>query len=249
MSIADIITPRAAVFLQDRPVVPLLAWLTAEGRALQVLTPPTSRLTLPLSLALAGPDDRWVVVDGDVFYDGFTGHHLRWDGERFLLDPDAPGHAAAFTTKSGAASGGQLHLSLETRAAPGEPLGGALAQVCQAVLGYPPTGWGRAEPAGLRWDRGRFTEALGGRAGRAVVVCSAGMVAMTVVTPLADGSHQEHSTVVIGFADPSTVPVPQMSGIVGRLPGVTAAAAQVRFGRPDLTVEPRWIGAPVPIQL
>ncbi|MEO3787020.1 DUF6177 family protein [Actinocorallia sp. B10E7] len=249
MSIADVLTAKASVLLQDRAVVPLLAWMAPEGRALQVVTPPTSRLTLPLSLALVGPDDRWVVADGDVFYDGLTGHHLRWDGECFSPDPRAQGHAPGFTVKSEAATGGQLFLTLEDRVSSGEPLAGVLAQVCQAVLGYPPTGWGRNEPAGLRWDRGHFTEELRSRPGRAVVVCSAGMVATTSVMPLPDGSHLEQSTIVIGFADPSTVPVPQMSGIVARLPGVTAASAQVRFGRPDLTVEPRWTGAPVPIQL
>jgi len=249
VSICDVLTPKASVLLQDRAVVPLLGWMAPEGRALQVVTPPTSRLTLPLSLALAGPDDRWVVADGDGFYDGLTGHHLRWDGECFGADPQRPGHAPAFTAGSESASGGQLFLSLESRVPQGEQLAAALAQVCQSVLGYPPTGWGRTEPAGRRWDRARFTEALGGRGGRAVVVCSAGMVATTSVVPLQDGSHLEQSTIVIGFADPSTVPVPQMSGIVARLPGVTAASAQVRFGRPDLTVEPRWTGAPVPIQL
>ncbi|WP_106402376.1 DUF6177 family protein [Actinocorallia populi] len=249
MSVSDVLTAKASVLLQDRAVVPLLGWMAPEGRALQVVTPPTSRLTLPLSLALMGADDRWVVADGTVFYDGLTGHYLRWDGECFSPDPQAPGHAPGFTARSETAVGGQLFLTMESRVPQGEPLAGALAQVCQAVLGYPPTGWGRTEPAGMRWDRARFTEELGSRPGRAVVVCSAGMVASTSVMPLPDGSHLEQSTVVIGFADPSTVPVPQMSGIVAKLPGVTAASAQVRFGRPDLTVEPRWTGAPVPIQL
>ena len=249
MSVADIRTARASVILQDRAVVPLLGWMAPDGEALQVLTPPTSRLTLPLALALSGPDDRWVVADGDSFYDGLTGHHLVWDGECFRQDPRAPGHAPAFTERSEAASGGQLFLALETRTAPGEPFGTAVARFCQAVLGYPPTGWGRAEPAGLRWDQLRFTAELQERPGRAVVVCSAGMVTATSVAPLAEGFWQENSTIVIGFADPSTVPVPQMSGIVAKLPGVASASAQVRFGRHDLTFEPRWTGAPVPIQL
>ncbi|WP_277819702.1 DUF6177 family protein, partial [Streptomyces silvensis] len=64
----DILTESTAVLLADRPVLPLTAWLsdairaTADsGRALHIVTPPETRLSLPLRDALTGPPNRWVV--------------------------------------------------------------------------------------------------------------------------------------------------------------------------------------------
>ncbi len=76
----------AVVVAQDRAVVGFSSWLNdAVGvhgarRAIQVLTPATSRLTYALRTFLAGPLGRWVVRDGDgTHFDGLTGLALRWD--------------------------------------------------------------------------------------------------------------------------------------------------------------------------
>ncbi|HZA80953.1 MAG TPA: DUF6177 family protein, partial [Actinomycetes bacterium] len=99
----DVVTGRVAVVLQDRPVVPLTAWLAdaarqcaGSGRGLQVVTPPGSRLTTPLRFALDGPDTRWVVRDGGgSCHDGLTGRLLHWDGGAFVPTPTGPGAGPA----------------------------------------------------------------------------------------------------------------------------------------------------------
>ncbi|WP_017601356.1 DUF6177 family protein [Nocardiopsis lucentensis] len=76
----------AVVVAQDREVVGFSSWLNdAVGvhgaqRAIQVLTPATSRLTYALRAFLAGPLGRWVVRGEDgTRFDGLTGLALRWD--------------------------------------------------------------------------------------------------------------------------------------------------------------------------
>jgi hypothetical protein len=78
----DLITDKAAVVIQERPVVPLTSWLVdaatacAEARqGLQILTSADSRITLPLRTTLSEPKARWVVREpGDTgYFDGFSG--------------------------------------------------------------------------------------------------------------------------------------------------------------------------------
>ncbi|MFH9423157.1 DUF6177 family protein [Streptomyces sp. NPDC017529] len=189
----DVLTGKAAVVVQDRPVICLTAWLSdafraaASGeRALQIVTPPGARLTLPVRTALTGIPNRWVVQDGEGgYYDGLSGSELRWQ-------PGADGHfaatgnlvpafvrgtpaeqadgtdgtrAAATAGAEGAEDDGytpgrQLVLSLRVRHAADRDLvlGGALEDVWQHVTGAPPAGWGTAEPAALRWSRHELTD-------------------------------------------------------------------------------------------
>jgi len=85
MSTVDALTDQAMVVLQDRPVVPLSAWLTTvvaecadSGRTLQLVTPLDSRLSLPLRVAAAGAGAQWVVRNGAGYYEGLTGRPLQW---------------------------------------------------------------------------------------------------------------------------------------------------------------------------
>jgi hypothetical protein len=108
----DVLTERVAVVLQDRPVVPMTAWLSDALRAcidsdrgLQIVTPRTSRLSLPTRLALPGPPSRWVVRDEATgYYDGLSGAVLHWRDGMFQPVPAPDGNtpvAAAFTGADG----------------------------------------------------------------------------------------------------------------------------------------------------
>src|SRR5207249_3937854 len=83
------------------------------GRGLQIVTPPTSRITMPLRLVLTGPSSRWVVRAEGGYHDGLTGATLGWDGESFVQSGQA--YAAAFTTPSQTPSGAQLTLTFRAR--------------------------------------------------------------------------------------------------------------------------------------
>ncbi|MCC3653170.1 DUF6177 family protein [Streptomyces sp. S07_1.15] len=82
----DVLTARAAVVIQDRPVVAAATWLTevlgAAARAereVQILTPPGTRLTLAARTLLARLPARWVVRDEECgYYDGLSGTVLSW---------------------------------------------------------------------------------------------------------------------------------------------------------------------------
>jgi uncharacterized protein DUF6177 len=160
----DTITTQAMVVLQDRPVVGFSPWLAdalrvcgESGRGLQIVTSSTSRLSLPLRLVLTGPNSRWVVRDGDGYYDGLTGGPLHWEGAAFVPVPQARDYAPAFTTRSAEPAGSQLTLTFRVRHTQSELLGGAVGHLCQALAGRPPVGWGTAEPAANLWNLHEMT--------------------------------------------------------------------------------------------
>lgn len=166
----DMLTGKAAVVLQDRPVVPMTSWLsealraTVESdRSLQIVTPPHCRLSLPTRLLLESTHSRWVVQDERCgYYDGLTGAVLTWQDEAFAPARDETGEtpvADAFTQAS-PTGGRQLIVSFRTQhhAAADLVLGGALEAAWQALAGGPPAGWGTSEPAGLPWSRRQLTE-------------------------------------------------------------------------------------------
>ncbi|WP_308188710.1 DUF6177 family protein [Streptomyces sp. MNU89] len=82
----DVLTARAAVVIQDRPVVAATTWLTdvlgtaaRAEREVQILTPPGTRLTLAARTLLARMPARWVVRDEECgYYDGLSGTVLSW---------------------------------------------------------------------------------------------------------------------------------------------------------------------------
>ncbi|MEU9102373.1 DUF6177 family protein [Streptomyces sp. NPDC048361] len=113
----DVLTDSTAVVMCDRPLVALTAWLShilrAAGesrRALQIVTPPGVRLSLPLRTALTGAPNRWVVKDPACgYYDGLSGAVLRWQDGTFAPARDASGRAVvaeAFTAGAGGAAPG-----------------------------------------------------------------------------------------------------------------------------------------------
>ncbi|HEX6471191.1 MAG TPA: DUF6177 family protein [Streptosporangiaceae bacterium] len=165
---ADLVTERAAIVAQHRPMVPLTAWLAdalrrcgESKRTLQILTPPDARLTLPLRLMLAGQGGRWVVRGRTRIYDGLTGATLNWDGASFTTPEDETGRgavAADFTTVP-VPVGEQLICTFRALhpAAEDTRIGSAVELLCEALTGAPPGGWGTAEPATQPWHRGELT--------------------------------------------------------------------------------------------
>jgi Family of unknown function (DUF6177) len=262
----DVLTGRVAVVLQERPVVPLTAWLAdaartcaAAGRGLQVVTPPSARLTTPLRFALDGPDTRWVVRDrgGGTCYDGLSGRRLHWDGAAFVPTPaggpGGPALAPEFADPAPAA-GWQLVLDLRVRhtATATARLGGALEAVCQALTGEPPRGWGTAEPATEPWDPGRLTALARRRAPDPTLLVVVGGTDRPAVGTLrvarAASGVDEAVTLVVGH--PDRVPLdtlPEAAEAAAGRAALISMLAQVRPGRADTTWEPRLRGLPVPV--
>jgi Family of unknown function (DUF6177) len=264
----DVLTGRVAVVLQDRPVVPLTAWLAdavrqcaASGRGLQVVTPPESRLTTPLRFALDGPDTRWVVRDrtGTTCYDGLSGRRLHWDGDAFAPTPAGPGGggptlAGEFTQAPDAPPGRQLVLDLRLRhpATATVRLGGALEAVCAALTGEPPRGWGTAEPATEPWDRDELTVFARRRAPEPTLVVAVGgggrpAVGTLRVSRAASGVDEALTLVVGGPGEPPLDALPEVAQTLATTEPLVSLLAQVHPGRTDATWSPRLAGLPVPV--
>ncbi|MET9293795.1 DUF6177 family protein [Streptomyces sp. NPDC003077] len=248
----DVLTGKAAVIIQDRPVVAMTTWLAdavrmaAEGdRAVQIVTPPGARLTLPVRATLSGLPHRWVVQDGaGGYYDGLSGAVLRWDGGpdgQFAATgtpapayfrgtpaergPDTAGNGAGAggTGTSGEDAGQQLVLSLRTRHdADGDlVLGGALEDVWQHLAGSPPAGWGTAEPAGSRWSRQELTEFVRGRAPEPTWVVVVGEPDRPGIATLrvsrTTGGVEEDITVAFGHPPGGALPLDTLPALAERL--------------------------------
>lgn len=121
----DVLTDTTAVIIQDRPLIAMTSWLsdalgtaaTAE-RALQIVTPPTTRLTLPTRNALRGLPNRWVVQDPEHgYYDGLSGAVLHWKNGTFTPVHDERGVTRVAEAFAPAPDTGdrQLILALRTR--------------------------------------------------------------------------------------------------------------------------------------
>jgi Family of unknown function (DUF6177) len=259
----DVVTGRVAVVLQDRPVVPLSAWLAdairvcaGSSRGLQVVTPPSARLTTPLRLALDGPDTRWVVRDdtGATCYDGLSGRRLGWDGDAFAPTPtgpdDGPALAPEFADRD-APAGRQLLLEVRLRhpATATARLGGALEVLCTALTGEPPLGWGTAEPATEPWDRNDLTAFARRRAPAPTLLVVVGggdrPAVGTVRVSRAASGVDEAVTLVVGGAHPDALPA-VAEELAAREP-LVSLLAQSCPGRTDTTWAPRISGLPVPV--
>ncbi|TDC74271.1 hypothetical protein E1285_43575 [Actinomadura sp. 7K507] len=251
------------VVLQDRPLVPLSAWMNkalgdcvASGRTLQVVTPLASRLSLPLRSAAAGKEVQWVVRDGDGYYEGLTGRPLKWSGGTFVPVPEARDYAPGFTTRPTAPIGSQLTLAYRTRHGPEGDLGGPVDRLLQLLTGKAPVALGPAEPLEHPWRSDRFTEYARGRSTARLLVGGDGpRPAQAICDFTADqgGAVAEVGTVTVGYMPEDPPPLRHLPTLVGALAAAEQAIAslfvQVTPGRADLTTEPRWTGAPAPAAL
>ncbi|MCC3280232.1 DUF6177 family protein [Arthrobacter sp. zg-Y40] len=154
----DLVLGSSAVLFQDKPVAALTPWVlrahtaaAAAGLDFVLLTPGSTRITLPLAELLGTGGGQWLVTgSGGSLYNGMTGREYDWSdvsltpedslAEEFLaVEPNQTGyvHVRAAT----------LHpASYRTRA------GSFTEQIFAAVTGLPPRGWGVCEPVSEAWN-------------------------------------------------------------------------------------------------
>ncbi|MFC5184013.1 DUF6177 family protein [Actinomadura harenae] len=263
MSTVDALTERAMIVLQDRPVVPLSAWLVdaladaaRSGRAVQLVTPPESRITLPLRLGAAASGPHWVVRDGDAYYEGLSGRPMRWNGAAFEPVPDARDYAPGFTSRPAGPVGAQLGLTYRVRHGAADPeVGGTAQRMLQLLTGKAPLGWGTAEPVAEPWRPDRLTEHVRNRESARVIVAGDGprpAQAVCDFTAAGGGAVNEATTVTVGYAPQDPPPLahlPQLVGAIAADRPVASLLVQLTPGRADLTTEPRWTGTASPVAL
>lgn len=261
----DMLTDKAAVVIQDRPVVPMTSWLTEALRAtvesersLQIVTPPHCTLSLPTRLLLQSTSSRWVVRDERCgYYDGLTGAVLRWQDDAFAPDRREDGQTpvAESFTEAGPTGERQLVVSLRTVHRPTADLvlGGALEAAWEALTGAPPAGWGTSEPAGLIWSRRRLTDLAYERAPRPTWLVAVGSpdrpaVATLQVNRTSDGV-EEDITLVLGYGSDEHPPLDALPGLADELVtrhGLRTMLCQLGEGRRDLNAPPRFERPPLP---
>ncbi|WP_405059494.1 DUF6177 family protein [Kribbella sp. NBC_01505] len=166
---ADQTTAEALVMMQDREVLGLSSWvidaaLAAErtDRQLQLVTPPTTRVTHALRTQLLAPGAvaRWVISDDDQPYDGLNGEPLTWNGEQFVSagDPDNPRPTRAWLTRPDAIHASlQLVARVRYPAAESTVVGRATEFLLRDLAGGPPAGWGTEEPVTQHWNPRELT--------------------------------------------------------------------------------------------
>ncbi|WP_269859405.1 DUF6177 family protein [Streptomyces sp. RPT161] len=263
----DVLTDRVAVVIQNRPVVPMTSWLSdtlraciTSGRALQIVTPPDARLSLPTRTALTGLPNRWVIRDPNgTYYDGLSGAQLHWNDGAFTLVPAPSGEtpiAHAFTTPDAAHAGeGQLLLSFTTchPATDDLLLGGALESAWRTLTGAPPAGWATAEPVNLPWSRPDITRLARHRAPDDTWITTVGSpdcpaIATMRVSRTEDGV-EEDITLAVGYRKGQEIAEGELASLAGELVtnhNLRSLLAQHRTARCDLTVPPHVEGIPTP---
>ncbi|MCX4550034.1 MULTISPECIES: DUF6177 family protein [unclassified Streptomyces] len=264
----DVLTESTAVVLADRPVIALTTWLSGilratvtTGRALQIVTPPQARLTLPLRTALSGAPNRWVVRDPACgYYDGLSGAVLRWQDGTFApprsgSDSDETPVATAFAD---AAPTGERQLAVSFRILhPADDhlvLGDAVHTVWQDLTGSAPVGWGTAEPINLPWSTRQLTDLARHRAPGPTHVLAVGRPGRPA---LADhritrvlGGVAEDITLTLGYGDGETPPIDAITPLAESLVTghrLVTLLVSLRRARRDLTVPPRFESPPVPL--
>ncbi|MFW6640706.1 DUF6177 family protein [Nocardiopsis algeriensis] len=267
------ITDRAAVVVQDRPLVPMSAWIVdamaAHGRKglrLQVVTPSTSRITHALRSVLIGPTARWVVQRPDGgYYDGFSGVPLRWD-EREAFTPDkgaSPGGPPEEFKAPVEEPGTQLHIDLKVEhpADNGLVLGAAAELLGRHLGGAAPALWGTSEPLPQEWNRRVLTRLCRTRApGQTWFVFTGPPPGLrgedvrpftgTQRVSRTSGGVREALTFAVGYAPGEEPDLAALSSVVRELASrdiLQNMSVQRLAGRPDLTYEPRWSGFPLPV--
>ncbi|MDA2805897.1 DUF6177 family protein [Nocardiopsis suaedae] len=262
----------AVVIEMERPVVPLTSWIAdaiavfgAERKAIQVLTPPTSRLTHPLWALLSGPGARWVVEDPERgHFDGVNGLPLEWDeakGFRPISQTTGPvTPVEGFQTDAAQSSDSNathvlLDLTVEHPASEDLVLGGGTETLVSTLTGDLPAGWSTNEPAVRAWDREAVTELCKKRAPKASRLFVAGPhgAERPFIGPLTVKRTRTGllETLSLAVAVPPGEPFPHDD--LMRAVELLAAERLIRTlvvntlpGRADLTYEPRWMGAPKP---
>jgi hypothetical protein len=263
-------TEQAFVVVQDREVVPLSSWISdavsvhaRKGRAFQLLTPHTARVTHALRTLLTSPMARWVVRGEDgVHFDGVSGRPLDWEPDQgYVPRPDEQGSVAppdGFLDD--APLNAQLVLDLTVRHTEpyAPPLGRAVELITEYLAGAVPAGWGVHEPALAAWEPDRFVRMARHRAPRPMVLHFSGPRAAE--HPFAgsarvtwDGEYGgERISLVVGYEHEKALPLDELPGLAVALAdhGLLDMLHVRRIrGRADLTYAPRWHGLAAPVGL
>ncbi|MBC9716341.1 hypothetical protein H9Y04_27775 [Streptomyces sp. TRM66268-LWL] len=258
----DVLTDKAAVVIQDRPVVPMTAWLStavgaaaAAGIGLQIVTPPGARLTPAVRAALDGWPSRWVVRDEECgYYDGLSGAVLAWQGGMFQPVPGEDGQTPVPEVFKDVTDTGERQLTLQFRTIhPADDrlvLGGALEAVCQALRGAPPAGWGTAEPVNLPWSLRQLTDLAYERAPEPTLLYAVGdALFATVRVSRTKAGVEEDITVVAGYGadeEPPLDKVPAIAETLATRHHLQSLLVQIRKARRDLAVPPHFEAPAVP---
>ncbi|WP_095757393.1 DUF6177 family protein [Streptomyces xinghaiensis] len=262
----DVLTDKAAVVLQDRPVIAMTAWLSdarratvASDRGLQIVTPHTSRLSFATRSVLFGPPSRWVVQDGEGgYYDGLSGAVLRWRDGAFGPAPGESGETPVAEIFKDTAPTRERQLAVSVRTAhPADDqlvLGGALEAVWRTATGGPPAGWGTAEPVNLPWSRRRLTELAYERAPESTWTVAVGTPERPAVATLrvirTKEGVEEDITFTAGYGEDEQPPLDGLAELAGELVSrhnLVSMLVQLRAAGRDLSVPARLQAPPVPV--
>ena len=271
------LTEEAAVVVDDRPVVPVSTWLVdalaehaRQGRGLQLVTPPGSRLTAPLASLLTTPLTRWAVSDGNGFRDGFSGRPLSWD-EHYGFVADPPGTGMSYLTLPSDIAPDedenehQLLVTVKTDhlATSDLVLGQTVELLTTTLAGAEPSLFGPTEPATQVWDTRVLTGLCRERAPRSTWLAFTGPPA----PPLPEAVRAFCGTVKArrtreGIRETVTLAVSYPSGVEPDLSVLVPIVRELtdlgvlnvlevrrRQGRSDLTRVPYRTGRPMPVGL
>ncbi|MCT9138377.1 DUF6177 family protein [Streptomyces violarus] len=262
----DVLTATTAVVIQDRPLIAMTSWLsdalrtaTSTDRALQIVTPPTARLTLPTRNALRGLPNRWIVQDPEHgYYDGLSGAVLHWRNGTFTPVHDEQGAtrvAEAFTPAPDTGDR-QLILTLRTRHPADENLvlGHALETAFQHLTGTPPAGWSTAEPVNLPWSTRPLTDLARARAPQPTWLVAIGHpdrpALATVRVMRTPAGVEEDITLALGYGGDEAPPLDAVEELATALDAehrLVTLLTSLRAARRDLTVPPSFEAPPIPV--
>ncbi|WEH18526.1 DUF6177 family protein [Streptomyces sp. VNUA24] len=267
----DVLTDRAAVVFQDRPVVAATTWLTdlaqttaGSGRELQIVTTASARLTLPVQSLLISLPVRWVVRDpSGGFYDGLTGAVVHWREGHFTPVRNAAGGprtAEAFNSPTADAPEGERQMLLSIRTAHPATgdllLGGALESAWEALTGAPPAGWSTAEPVNLPWSRRPLTELARTRAQKSAPtwLIAVGAPDRPAIATLrivrTPAGVEEHITLALGHTADQPPPLdalPALAETLATRHNLVSMLTHLRSARADLTTPPHREEPPIPV--
>ncbi|MFD7497959.1 DUF6177 family protein [Streptomyces sp. NPDC059832] len=263
----DLLTAKAAVVIQGRPVIAATTWLTdvvrnaaRTGRELQIVTPPSTRLTFPARTLLDGLPSRWVVGDPECgYYDGLSGAVLRWQEGRFThAADDRPQVADAFRPRPGTEGERQLLLSIRTVHPADEHLvlGGALEQAWRTLTGAPPAGWATSEPVSVPWSPRQLTDLARTRAQQSLPTWAVAIGTPdhpAIATVRAVRTHlgvEEHITLAVGYRADQHTPLdamPELAKSLAARHNLATMIGQLRTARADLTTPAHHEPPPVPL--
>ncbi|NGO07567.1 hypothetical protein G5C60_07855, partial [Streptomyces sp. HC44] len=263
----DVLTESTAVVLTDRPVVALTSWLsdvlraTAEsGRALQIVTPPDVRLSLPTRTSVTRVPNRWVVQDPECgYFDGLSGAVLRWQDGTFapaLTRDGKPAMAKAFTRSEPKPGGRRLIVAFRTLRPADEHLvlGRALETAWHVLTGAVPAGWGTAEPVNLPWSTRRLTDLARERAPEPTQLIAIGHpdhpTMATLRVTRTQNAVEEDITLTLGYGEDETPPLHAVEKLAEALVaehGLATMLTSLHNANHDLTTSPRLEAPPIPV--